>query len=116
MYILLTILIILVCILLMLVVLVQNPKGGGLGGTFGGVSQNTLGGAKNAADFLEKATWYLVIGLLVLSLISAAFISGGSGDNDNTKFRNVEEKVEDSDFDGALDLPTGITPLGGDDN
>jgi len=93
----------------MLVVLVQNPKGGGLGGTFGGVSQNTLGGAKNAADFLEKATWYLVIGLLALSLLSAAFINTGTGGNDNTKIRNVEQQVEDAD----LDLPTGITPLDG---
>lgn len=110
MYILLTVLIILVCILLMLVVLVQNPKGGGLGGTFGGVSQNTLGGAKNAADFLEKATWYLVIGLFVLSLLSAAFIGNNVG-NDNSKLKNVEERVQDQDLD--LNLPSGIQPLDG---
>ena len=62
------ILIVITCILLVLVVLVQNPKGGGLSATFGGGNQ--VMGVKKTADFLEKATWYLAISLLVLSLLS----------------------------------------------
>lgn len=68
MYTIFAILILITCILLVLVVLVQNPKGGGLSATFGGGNQ--VMGVKKTADFLEKATWYLAITLLVLSLLS----------------------------------------------
>ncbi|NNC95842.1 MAG: preprotein translocase subunit SecG [Chitinophagales bacterium] len=73
MYTVLTVLIILVCILLGFVVLIQNPKGGGLSATFGGVGNQILG-AKKSSDFIEKATWTLAIMLLVLSLTSALFV------------------------------------------
>ena len=68
MYTIFAILIVITCILLVLVVLVQNPKGGGLSASFGGGNQ--VMGVKKTADFLEKATWYLSIALLVLSLLS----------------------------------------------
>ena len=76
MYVLLTVLIIIVCILIMAVVLVQNPKGGGLGAGFGGAASNIMG-VQKTGDILEKATWYLAIALLVLSLTSAIFIERG---------------------------------------
>ena len=68
MSILLTILTILVCVLLGIIVLIQNPKGGGLGSGFGNVNQ--IGGVKRTADFLEKATWTLAITLVMLCLVS----------------------------------------------
>lgn len=58
--------IVVVSILLVLVILVQNPKGGGLSSAFGGDSPQMLGGVKKTTDFLDKATWALVIGLFVL--------------------------------------------------
>src|SRR6056300_1047298 len=61
-----SILIVVVSILLVLVILVQNPKGGGLSSAFGGDSPQMLGGVKKTTDFLDKATWGLVIGLFVL--------------------------------------------------
>lgn len=73
MYVFLTILIIAVCVLLVLAVLIQNPKGGGLSATFGGMG-NQLMGARKATDFIEKSTWTLVISLLVLSLVSGIFM------------------------------------------
>ena len=76
MYVLLTVLIILVCVVIMAVVLIQNPKGGGLGAGFGGAASNIIG-VQKTGDVLEKATWYLAIALLVLSLSSAAFIERG---------------------------------------
>jgi len=87
--------------------LVQDPKGGGLGGSFGGVSSNNLGGAKNAADFLEKTTWGLIIALLVFSLISVTVIpnksnSGFTGSDANTE---LEERI--TDFDPSNYDPTG---------
>lgn len=79
-YIFLIVFTIIICILLALVVLVQNPKGGGLDASFGGVSNNTFG-AKRTTDFLEKATWYLAVALVVLSISSALYIRNWKGDS-----------------------------------
>jgi preprotein translocase subunit SecG len=69
------VLIIIACILLMLVVLIQNPKGGGLSQTFGGISNQILG-VKRSSDYVEKATWGLAIVIIVLSLGSGFFVGG----------------------------------------
>ncbi|MBM3429155.1 MAG: hypothetical protein RL609_1667 [Bacteroidota bacterium] len=61
-----------VALLLAVVVLIQNPKGGGL---TSGFQTTQVGGVQQTADFLEKATWYLVIGLFVLCMFSASFSS-----------------------------------------
>ena len=66
MYVLLTILIVIASILLTLLVLVQNSKGGGLAAGFS--STNQIMGVRKTTDFLEKATWCLVIFVVVLSI------------------------------------------------
>ncbi len=66
MYTILTILIIIVCILLVLSVLMQSSKGGGLASGFSGGAQ--VMGVRKTADFIEKATWYLAIALVVLCI------------------------------------------------
>jgi len=73
MYTIITILIIVACAVLMLVVLIQNPKGGGLGQTFGGFSNQILG-VQRTTDFLEKATWVLIGSIAVLSLATMMFV------------------------------------------
>ncbi len=73
MYSFIIILIIIACILLMLVVLIQNPKGGGLSSSFGGISNQILG-VKRTTDFLEKATWTLIVAVGLLSLSTLFFI------------------------------------------
>ena len=68
-----TALIVIICIitvLLILVVLVQNSKGGGLTGEFGGLGSNQLMGVKKTTDLLEQITWGLGISLMVLSMAS----------------------------------------------
>ena len=55
-------------VLLILVVLIQNSKGGGLAGEFGGLGSNQLMGVKKTTDLLEQITWGLGIGVMVLSL------------------------------------------------
>lgn len=57
--------------LLMLVVLLQDSKGQGLGGAFGGggALSTSMFGGRGAADFLSKATTYLGTGFLVLSIV-----------------------------------------------
>ena len=77
------IIIILVSVILGLIVLVQNPKGGGLSGTFGGVG-NQLMGVKQTTDVLEKGTWVFAGLVAILCIISPAFIdknAGGSSKN-----------------------------------
>src|SRR5690348_11194971 len=76
------ILIVIVCVVLGLIVLIQNPKGGGLSGTFGGVGTQFMG-VKQTTDVLEKGTW-LFAGLIgLLCIVSVLFFKGGSSVNDN---------------------------------
>ena len=72
-----TTIIVIICIftvLLILIVLVQNSKGGGLAGEFGGLGSNQLMGVKKTTDLLEQITWGLGIGVMFLSLVSYIMI------------------------------------------
>lgn len=73
-----SVLIVIAAVLLILVVLIQNPKGGGIASNFS--AGNNIMGVKRTTDFIEKLTWGLAIGIIVLSLSSKAFIGSGSGD------------------------------------
>lgn len=73
----LTATIVIICILtvlLILIVLIQNSKGGGLSGEFGGLGSNQLMGVKKTTDLLEQITWGLGIGVMALSLASYVMI------------------------------------------
>ncbi|MBR1784408.1 MAG: preprotein translocase subunit SecG [Bacteroidales bacterium] len=72
MYTFIVILILIVCVLLALVVLVQNSKGGGLAANFSAPTQ--VLGARQSADFIEKATWWLAAILVVLCLAATVAI------------------------------------------
>ncbi|MEO6489772.1 MAG: preprotein translocase subunit SecG [Ferruginibacter sp.] len=78
------ILIIIASVILGLIVLIQNPKGGGLSGTFGGFG-NQLMGVKQTTDVLEKGTWVFAAIVGLLCLASPAFIpkegSSSTGDD-----------------------------------
>lgn len=69
---------ILVCLVLIIVVLMQSSKGGGLAGAFGGGGDQTVFGGRETATFLSKATTYLAVGFMVLSL-SLAFLASKRG-------------------------------------
>lgn len=70
------ILIVLASIILGLIVLIQNPKGGGLAGSFAGVSTQFMG-VKQTNDVLERGTWIFAAVIGVLCLLATFFISGG---------------------------------------
>lgn len=95
------VLIVVVCVLLSLVILVQNPKGGGLAAGF--QSAGNIGGVQRTTDFLEKATWYLSIGLFVLCLVSARWYETGISTPTTDDIENIEvnspevEAVEEGD-------------------
>jgi preprotein translocase subunit SecG len=91
MYIVITVLIILVCLFLILVVLIQNPKGSGLASGFTNLGNQVMG-ARKATDVMEKATWYSVITLLVLSLSSGFFIPKENRAKEKQK-SEIEDKV-----------------------
>lgn len=63
-----------VCVLLVLLILIQNDKGGGLAGAFGGMGGGAAFTGSSAATFLTKltqgaafASFILLIGLNILS-------------------------------------------------
>ncbi|MBN2637898.1 MAG: preprotein translocase subunit SecG [Bacteroidales bacterium] len=82
MYIFISVLILIVSVLLGLIVLVQNPKGGGLAANFSGGNQ--FMGARQTADFLEKASWGFAIALLVLTLTASIVIPRGTVQSNQT--------------------------------
>src|SRR3954468_17363006 len=66
-----------VCIFLILVVLLQQGRGGGLGGAFGGTTQQVFGG-RGAGNFMTRLTWGCAM-VFILTSVSLAYIAS-SGD------------------------------------
>jgi preprotein translocase subunit SecG len=67
------ILVVIAAVVLGFLVLIQAPKGGGLAGNVGGLSNNLMG-VKQTTDVLEKGTWIFVAVLALLCLFSSFFI------------------------------------------
>ncbi len=99
-YTLIIIFIIIVCMLLVAIVMVQNSKGGGLASDFS--SSNQIIGVQRTGDFLEKATWYLAVGLIVLTLGSNFFIDRGESGQE------VESAIQEQIDDAAVPATDGI--------
>ena len=100
-----TAIIVLICILtvlLILIVLIQNSKGGGLTGEFGGLGSNQLMGVKKTTDLLEQITWGLGIGVMVLTLASYILID-----------RNQATGINSANVDRAQTqtLPGAVAPV-----
>ncbi len=90
-FVILTIAIVIASILLVIVVLLQNGKGDGMASNF--VAANQVLGVRQAANDLEKWTWYLVSFVLVVSIISAFTLNGGRAQMDVTdEIENVTEQ------------------------
>jgi preprotein translocase subunit SecG len=89
MYILISVLILIASIILILIVLVQNSKGGGLASGFS--SSNQIMGVRKTTDFLEKATWGFAGVVIVLSILSAAFIPRGERTDQSEIRQQVNE-------------------------
>lgn len=69
---LITVVILLACAVLAFFVLIQNPKGGGLSGTFGSVSSQIMG-VKQSSDIMEKGTWTAMGIIAALCIIVVMF-------------------------------------------
>ncbi len=77
------ILIVVACVVLGFIILVQNPKGGGLAGNVGGLS-NQFMGVKQTTDVLEKGTWLFAGIIGCLALFSTLFLKGKMSSGTNT--------------------------------
>ena len=88
-----TILILIACVILAFFILIQNPKGGGLTGTFGSMSTQVMG-VKQSGDIMEKGTWTMVSIVAGLCIISVLFFQNTHGDNGkaNQKTNNTTKK------------------------
>lgn len=73
MYSLVIFLVILAAILMCGIVLIQESKGGGLASAFS--NQNSMLGVRKTTDVLEKTTWGLAAAIVLLSIVSAAFVT-----------------------------------------
>lgn len=106
MYYLISVLILIASVLLILIVLVQNSKGGGIASNFSGSTQAM--GVRKTADFLEKATWTLAIGIIVMTVLSSLVIDRTTTEMQSAKSR-IEEKVKNTvDPTAAPVMPTDI--------
>lgn len=90
MYYAITILMIILAVLLVLVVLIQRSKGGGLSSQF---NSNAFMGVQKTADFVEKATWFLAIGILVLALSTNFVTKSASATDDKVK---IQEQIDNA--------------------
>ena len=72
-----------------LIVLVQESKGGGLAADYS--NNNQILGAPKTTYFIEKATWGLAAIMIVLSILSVAFLPSVKG-NDSVILKQATEQ------------------------
>ena len=84
-----TAIIVLACVALGFFILVQNPKGGGLSGSFGSMSTQVMG-VKQSGDIMEKGTWVLMSVVAGLCIISVMFMQKPEGATDNGKAQQTK--------------------------
>ena len=77
-----TLLIVLACVALAFFILIQNPKGGGLTGSFGSISSQVMG-VKQSGDVMEKGTWTLISIIGGLCIVSVMFFQKPAGVSKN---------------------------------
>ena len=87
------VLIILASIVLAFVVLIQNSKGGGLASNF--ASSNQVMGVRKTADVLEKTTWGLAAGIMLLCFVCAFMAKNEYNSINGTSNTQVEQTTSD---------------------
>jgi len=110
MYLILTILIVIASILLTLFVLVQNSKGGGLAAGFS--SSNQIMGVRKTTDFVEKATWVLVISVVVMSVVAVGVHKRERAANPNESEINKDQvQRQQKQAEPSTATPFGASPM-----
>ncbi|PQJ12274.1 preprotein translocase subunit SecG [Flavipsychrobacter stenotrophus] len=86
---LITTVIVIACAVLGFFILIQNPKGGGLSGTFGNVSSQVMG-VKQSGDIMEKGTWVLMSVIAGLCIISVMFMQRPAGSEEGNSAKSAK--------------------------
>jgi preprotein translocase subunit SecG len=97
-------LIVIAAVAMGLFILIQNPKGGGLAGTIGGINSQFMG-VKQTTDVLEKGTWIMAIAIALLCLTSAFFIPKTGVSKSNSREINAKPASQSA--------PVNSSPLQG---
>jgi preprotein translocase subunit SecG len=82
---------ILVCLFLVLVVLLQQGRGGGLGGAFGGGATQVFGG-RGAGNFMTRLTAACAT-VFILTSLALAWLSS-SGDRELKKYQQQQQQQQ----------------------
>lgn len=77
------------CLFLILVVLLQQGKGGGLGGAFGGGATQVFGG-RGAGNLMTRIT-AICATLFILTSVALAWLSS-SGDRELKKYQQTQQE------------------------
>lgn len=97
---------ILISIILVLIILIQNPKGGGL--SSGLSSSNNIMGVQRTGDILEKGTWGLAIGIMVIAvLVNISSPKAGGAIKTDSKIQEQIDKTAAPSSMPGLPQPTG---------
>ncbi len=91
-----------VCLILVLLILVQNDKGGGLAGAFGGMGGNAAFSGSSASTFLTTLTrWMAGASFVILILLNIMSTKG------------IETGRRESELKGARHGLSSVLPSGG---
>ncbi len=102
------VLIIIAAILLIIAVLIQNPKGGGLSGEFGG-STSQMFGVQKTGDIIEKITWGLFTFIIIGALATGVLSNSLAGDSEENGL-NVERSTAIPSTTPTPTSPGGTVP------
>ena len=98
-----------ISVLLVTVVLMQASQGGGLAGSIGGQSTNTIFGGRSASTALSKITTYLAVAFMALALLISLLGRPSSGSTGSV----IEQAQEEGAFEApmeTLSLPATTLP------
>ncbi|MFN3782355.1 MAG: preprotein translocase subunit SecG [Spirosomataceae bacterium] len=84
------VLMVIAAVLLIIVILIQNPKGGGLSGEFGGATSQMFG-VQRSGDIMEKLTWGFFAFIIVGTLTTGIIFSNASGTAKTNAATDVEQ-------------------------
>ena len=91
MYNLIIILIVAAAVLLCCIVMIQESKGGGLASGF--AENNAMLGVRKTTDVVEKTTWALAAIMVVLSILSVAFLGNPQSSGSAVMDQAIEKQA-----------------------
>jgi preprotein translocase subunit SecG len=101
---------VLICLFLILLVTVQNDKGGGLAGAFGGMGGSGAFTGSSAVTILTKiTTWVAAAGFIVLLTISALGSRSQQASMGDSDLKKAASGLSGA-IPAAAPLPTGDAP------